>query len=90
MELAAVGVGHTALFAGGREHGGGPPYSDRVDLFDGVSETWSTASLTHAVRGLAATAVGTKALFAGGSSGFALSDVVDIYDASSGTDDGDP
>ncbi|MCP3915571.1 MAG: hypothetical protein GY711_08460 [bacterium] len=85
VEFAAVGVGHTALFAGGREHGGGPPYSDRVDLFDGLSETWSTSSLTSPVVDLAATAVGTKALFAGGSLGFSLSAVVDIYDASSGT-----
>ncbi len=47
--------------------GGG--YSNAVDLYNGASGTWSTAQLSVARRYLAATFVGSVAIFAGGSTG---------------------
>ena len=41
-------------------------YSDAVDLFNSASGTWSTARLSVARSGLAATSVGNVAIFAGG------------------------
>jgi hypothetical protein len=52
-----------------------------VDIYDSSSNTWSTHTLSQARANLAATTVGTKAIFAGGSG----SNVVDIYDSSSNT-----
>ena len=43
--------------------------SDVVDLYNGASGTWSTAQLSEARSGLAATSVGNVAIFAGGSTG---------------------
>ena len=41
-------------------------YSDAVDLYNSASGTWSTAQLSVARFGLAATSVGNVAIFAGG------------------------
>ncbi len=41
-------------------------YSDVVDLYDSGTGRWSTAQLSQARSGLAATSVGTVAIFAGG------------------------
>ena len=41
--------------------------SDAVDLYNSASGTWSTAQLSVARYGLAATSVGNVAIFAGGS-----------------------
>ena len=43
--------------------------SDVVDLYNGASGTWSTAQLSEARSGLAATSVGNVAIFAGGIGG---------------------
>jgi hypothetical protein len=41
-------------------------YSDDVDLYDSATGRWSTARLSVARWGLAATSVGNLAIFAGG------------------------
>ncbi len=46
--------------------------SNVVDLYNGVTGTWSTAQLSVARQGLAAASVGNVAVFAGGYSGSAL------------------
>jgi hypothetical protein len=93
-DLAAVAVGNKGLFAAGRttpmagpsEHVSPPAYSSAVDVYDGATDRWTTASLSVARDGLAAASVGTKALFAGGHVGqFAAAgsvvDSVDLYDS---------
>ena len=47
--------------------GGG--FSNAVDLYNSASGTWSTAQLSVARYGLAATSVGNVAIFAGGDGG---------------------
>ncbi|HUT36589.1 MAG TPA: PEP-CTERM sorting domain-containing protein [Planctomycetota bacterium] len=77
---AATSVGTEALFAGGVGTGDG---LSGVDIYDGATNTWSTASLSQGRFGLAATTVGTKALFAGGMLSLVpgvTSNVVDIYE----------
>jgi hypothetical protein len=44
-------------------------WSNAVDLYNGASGTWSTAQLSVARNGLAATSVGNVAIFAGGQGG---------------------
>jgi hypothetical protein len=92
-QLAATSVGSVALFAGGRCLGGPgcvgstaeiSGFSPVVDLYDAASGQWSTASLSQARHGLAATSVGSLALFAGGWGQGGASDAVDLYDASTG------
>ncbi|MAG37658.1 MAG: hypothetical protein CL878_15595 [Dehalococcoidia bacterium] len=81
--LVATTVGTTVLFAGGGDALFGSP-SAVVDLYDGDTGRWSTATLTEARGLLAATTVGKKALFAGGLADvFESSSVVDIYDSTS-------
>ncbi len=46
---------------------------------------WSLETLSEGRHGLAATTVGTKAMFAGGQGPPGNSDAVDIYDDSTGT-----
>ena len=48
---------------------GGSVYSNVVDLYDSVTGRWSTAQLSQARTQLAATSVGTVAIFAGGQDG---------------------
>ncbi len=48
--------------------GDGPFYFDVVDLYDSGTGRWSMAQLSQARSGLAATSVGTVAIFAGGTS----------------------
>lgn len=80
-ELAATSVGNVAMFAGGwRMIGCNGTVTNRVDIYDVGSGTWSTAALTIARGSLAATTVGSKAMFAGGSASGGDVDRVDIYD----------
>ena len=44
-------------------------FSNAVDLYNSASGTWSTAQLSVARYGLAATSVGNVAIFAGGGTG---------------------
>ena len=71
--LAATTVGTKAIFAGGSTAGYYGTYgvtntTTRVDIYDSATNSWSTASLSQARGALAATTVGTKAIFAGGCS----------------------
>jgi hypothetical protein len=45
-------------------------YSNVVDMYNRASDTWSTAQLSVARFGLAATSVGNVAIFAGGYRGY--------------------
>ncbi|MBK6832024.1 MAG: hypothetical protein IPG92_15415 [Flavobacteriales bacterium] len=75
--MGAVFAGNKAFFAGGFSEVG---VSDRVDIYDFVAGTWSTATLSQPRWGLAAAVAGTKVLFAGGQNNSIASDRVDIYD----------
>jgi kelch-like protein 20 len=66
------------LFAGGVDSSFGA--SKVVDIYDVLSNTWSTAQLSEARFNLAAGAVGNKILFAGGAASIGFSKTVDIYD----------
>jgi hypothetical protein len=57
--------------------GTGVGVSNRVDLYNSVTGTWSTAQLSTATYHLAATSVGNVALFASGP--------VDLYNSATGT-----
>ncbi len=91
LSLAATTVGDKAIFGGGAScnftNCNWPYERDNVDIYNDSTGGWSTATLTEARWNLAATAVGTKALFAGGVSdwGTPLLDVVDVYDDATGT-----
>jgi hypothetical protein len=63
-----------------------PTPNDRVDIYDGGTNSWSTGSLSFARHILAATEIGNKCFFAGGEydpDGFTSN--IDIYDALSNT-----
>ena len=82
-QLSATCAGSKVFFAGGNVSSG--PYPnypivvDTVDIFDTAKGTWSTAHLSQARYHLVAAASGNKAFFAGGYTGSAYSNVVDIY-----------
>ncbi len=86
--LDATTVGNKAMFAGGtigQLESGEFVMTDTVDIYNGRTEQWSTATLSQARTGLAATTVGQKAIFAGGTFGHhEASNVVDIYDVGTG------
>ncbi len=90
ISLAAASAGGMAFFAGGSDLAiGSQPYSDFVDIYDSTSGLWSTAQLSQGRIGLAAGSAGGKVFFAGGFTarvdGVTIpSDVVDIYDTSTG------
>ena len=71
------------MFAGG---GGGGQPSAVIDIYDDATGIWSTATLSQARGVIAATTIGSQAIFAGGyvagclSPATCRSDVVDIYD----------
>src|SRR5206468_3798820 len=77
----ATTVGNLAMFAGGSV---GNSSTANVDIYNDSTGQWSTASLSQARMGLAATSLGHLAFFAGGQTAPTgpYSDVVDIYDAS--------
>ena len=86
----AVSYENTVLFTGGYRVLSLSPtnfeFSDIVDIYDLTSETWSTANLSQARSGVAASVVGDVALFGGGqTSTTEVSDRVDIYNFSTGT-----
>lgn len=85
--MGGASAGDVALFAGGKVSiGASFVATDRVDLYDVSSQTWSQATLSVPRMTIAATSVGDLAIFAGGAlTGGNASDAVDIYDASTGT-----
>jgi len=68
-------------FAGGS---GITPNSDRVDIFDTATGLWSLAKLSSPRSNAAATTLGTKVFFAGGTDNHGLTATVDICDTSFG------
>jgi hypothetical protein len=85
--IALATAGTKILFAGGWE----PSIvsSSRVDIYDYVLNTWSTAELSEARSQMATATLGTKIFFAGGVKGNDMVDTltsrVDIYDARTGS-----
>ncbi len=75
-DLAACTVGQKAFFAGGWD---GLSPSDKVDIYDATTQTWTVSNLSVARVDLVAASAGTYAIFAGGISDGRISDVVDIY-----------
>ncbi len=84
IEMVTATAGTKILFAGGLEPGNF--ISTRVDIYDFVANTWSTAELSKVRGGITAASVGNKIFFAGGST-FDDGDFtrVDIYDAVANT-----
>jgi len=85
--LSATAVGGKAIFAGGivNLQANQSSYSNTVDIFDSATGLWTTSSLSHGRGYIAATSVGNKAMFAGGSqASLQGSNVVDIYDDTTG------
>ncbi|MDB5323571.1 MAG: kelch repeatcontaining protein [Phycisphaerales bacterium] len=78
--FAAATVGKLALFAGGglTDSNGAVVLSNVVDIYDGASGQWSTATLSQARSDMSAVTVGSKVVFAGDT------DVIDIYDSATG------
>ncbi|MFI5132244.1 MAG: Kelch repeat-containing protein [Chitinophagales bacterium] len=76
-DIAAASVGNKILFGGGRSPLSGSA-SSRIDIYDASTNTWSMAPLTRPRTGIAASALGSKVFFAGGS----YTTAVDIYDES--------
>ncbi|MEP7373100.1 MAG: PKD domain-containing protein [Chitinophagaceae bacterium] len=89
--MAVASAGNKVLFAGASlsEVSGSstPEYgSSKVDIYDRVTQAWSTAELSKWRSDIAAVAAGNKVFFAGGRLGDGAFDslysTVDIYDAS--------
>jgi N-acetylneuraminic acid mutarotase len=78
--MAVASAGNKILFAGSGSVG------SRVDIFDFVANTWSTAELSEPRAWIGAAAAGNKIFFAGGQyiDGYS-SNAVDIYDVSTNT-----
>ena len=62
--VSATSLSNEAFFAGGLANN---DPSNEVDIYNTVSNTWSTAALSQAHFGLSATSLGNAAFFAGGS-----------------------
>ena len=91
FDMAVAVLGNKVFFGGGIFIGSNPnPLvpSSRVDIYDAVSNVWSTATLSEARGGIAAVATENKIYFAGGyvadNSGLP-SNKIDIYDVTTGT-----
>jgi K319-like protein/Kelch motif protein len=89
--LAAATVGDKVLFAGGTSwETSASGYStwvtsDVVDIYDNITGSWTTASLSQRRSNLTATTAGNKIYFAGGYAGpmvTNVSPVIDVFDAS--------
>jgi len=84
--VAVASAGNKILFGGGYLSNG---VSSRVDIYDRVAQTWSTAELSVARGAISAIAAGSKIFFAGGQTlsgvNTAIFSAVDIYDASTDT-----
>lgn len=92
QDIAVASAGNKILFAGGRIsfYNAGGDATSRVDIYDVVSQSWSTAELSVPRFFIAAIAAGNKIFFAGGDNVFSIYSgkhypTVDIYDAVSNT-----
>jgi hypothetical protein len=75
--MAATTAGSVAVFAGG---GSG---TDAADVYDPISDSWTSATLSQPTNGLAAAAIGPIAFFAGGYTAN-FNDVVEVFNSTSG------
>jgi hypothetical protein len=82
--LSAISSGELVFFAGGRSQTGP---SDRVDILNVSSGSWTTTTLSQPRFDLAATSSQNLVFFGGGYTGtnFISSDRVDIYNISNGS-----
>src|SRR5436190_1603136 len=88
MELATASVGNKIFFAGGYwiESFATFHYSNKVDIYDLSTNTWSTATLSEGRTSISAVAINNKVYFAGGETGLwtigghQLFDKIDVYD----------
>jgi Kelch motif/Galactose oxidase, central domain len=92
LGMAVASAGNKIVFAGASlsavNGSSVPDYgSSRVDIYDMITQTWSTAELSEKRSDIAAVAAGNKIFFAGGRLGDGAFDqlysTVDIYDVSS-------
>jgi hypothetical protein len=91
--IGAAVAGNKVFFAGGDINtdislGGVPFPSNRVDIYDLSTNTWSIAQLSEPRAAVSAVAINNKVYFAGGvANGYACGATkkIDIYDAASGT-----
>jgi hypothetical protein len=81
-ELAATSLGDLVFFGGGWNATG---RSDRVDICNVTSGSWTTATLSIPRYRLAATSAGNLVFFAGGWNGTTSLNQVDIYNVSYGS-----
>ncbi len=82
--IAATVVGNLAIFAGGWINLSGVT-SDRVDIYNFTTNTWSQATLSQARAYASAATVGSKVIIAGGITTLnSPTNRVDIYDAETG------
>ena len=82
--MAVASAGTKIVFAGGQGNGIG--VSTRVDIFDFLTNTWTTAELSQARYGIAPAVIGNKIFFAGGyKDANRTSSRVDIYDVVANT-----
>jgi hypothetical protein len=83
--IAVISAENKILFAGGYLPPGG--FSSRVDIYDQLTQTWTTAELSVPRCLMATVAAGGKIFFAGGETGDGTWPVstVDIYDIANNT-----
>jgi hypothetical protein len=79
--LAATSLGDLVFFGGGEN----PLKSDRVDICNVTSGSWTTATLSVPRWNLAAASAGNLIFFAGGEDETTYSNQVDIYNVSDGS-----
>jgi hypothetical protein len=96
-EVVTAAAGNKILFAGGYVfdnsilNGINDIPQTRVDIYDKVSQTWSTAELSQARFGMAVAVLGNKIFFAGGFYFNSVNTIeysslrIDIYDAATNT-----
>jgi hypothetical protein len=72
-----------AFFGGGQTSGN--QSSKVVDIFNSISQTWSTSTLSQARIYFSATSIGEIVAFGGGWNGLTYSSVVDMYNVTSNT-----
>lgn len=84
--IATVTAGTKVFFAGGvyYDDGDNGNSTDAVDIYDAVTNQWTTAQLSEARHSIAAATIGDKVFFAGGQTGdyIYMSNKVDVYDLS--------
>ncbi|TMI61308.1 MAG: hypothetical protein E6H07_19800 [Bacteroidetes bacterium] len=86
--ISATTIGNKVFFAGGYwiESFATFHYSNKVDIYDLSTNTWSTATLSEGRTSISAVAINNKVYFAGGETGLwtigghQLFDKIDVYD----------